>query len=320
MMDGVFNMLAYYDRLWELRDPRVDNLAMMSGPLPTVFICLAYVYIVTIRGPNYMRDRKPMNIRTFLIIYNACQVVLSTGIFIGLLKFGWATTYSFGCQPVDYSNNDMAIGMMWCSYIYYLSKFSEFIDTFCFVARKKFNHISLLHVVHHGIMPLSVWPGVRWVPGGSASFFGLLNVFVHMFMYFYYMIAAMGPKYSRYIWWKQHMTTLQMVQFVGIMTHGFQFLFMGSECRFPWQYGLYIGAHAVLFFILFSQFYVREYFGKKDRSKKLENESASKNGHTMNGSNSNGIPMRSSNEDPSSFSLNKSVGGDMVRRTNTTRN
>ena len=68
------------------------------------------------------------------------------------------------------------------------------------------------------------------------------------------------------------MTTLQMVQFIGIMTHGFQFLFMGNECRFPWQYGLYIGAHAVLFFILFSQFYVREYFGKKDRSKKLENE------------------------------------------------
>ena len=86
--------------------------------------------------------------------------------------------------------------MMWISYIYYLSKFSEFIDTFCFVARKKFGHISLLHVVHHGIMPLSVWPGVRWVPGGSATFFGLLNVFVHMFMYFYYMIAAMGPKYS----------------------------------------------------------------------------------------------------------------------------
>ena len=31
--------------------------------------------------------------------------------------------------------------MVWSSYIYYLSKFSEFIDTFCFVARKKFNHI-----------------------------------------------------------------------------------------------------------------------------------------------------------------------------------
>ena len=31
--------------------------------------------------------------------------------FFQLLKYGWATTYSFGCQPVDYSNSDMAIGV-----------------------------------------------------------------------------------------------------------------------------------------------------------------------------------------------------------------
>jgi GNS1/SUR4 family len=36
------------------------------------------------------------------------------------------------------------------------------------------------------------------------------------------MLAAMGPEYQKYVWWKQHMTTLQMVQFVGIMIHGFQ--------------------------------------------------------------------------------------------------
>ena len=82
--------------------------------------------------------------------------------------------------------------------------------------------MSLLHVVHHGIMPLSVWPGLRFMPGGHASFFGLLNTFVHIFMYAYYMLSAMGPKYQKYVWWKQHMTTLQMVQFVGIMVHAFQ--------------------------------------------------------------------------------------------------
>ena len=67
---------------------------------------------------------------------------------------------------------------------------------FCFVARKKFQHVSLLHVVHHGIMPMSVWPGARFVPGGHASFFGLLNTFVHMFMYTYYLVAALGPEYK----------------------------------------------------------------------------------------------------------------------------
>ena len=59
----VFDLLGFYDRLWELRDPRVENLPLMSGPLPTVVICLLYVYIVTLWGPNYMRDRKPIEIR-----------------------------------------------------------------------------------------------------------------------------------------------------------------------------------------------------------------------------------------------------------------
>merc|ERR1719350_1102404 len=91
------------------------------------------------------------------------------------------------------------------------------------------------------------------------------------------------------------MTTLQMVQFIGIMTHGFQFLFMGNECRFPWQYGLYIGAPAVLFFILFSQFYIREYLGKKSKGKKIENLNGATNGHMVNGSASNGITKTSTN-------------------------
>lgn len=71
-------------------------------------------------------------------------------------------------------------------------KYVTFPFQFCFIARKKFEHVSLLHVVHHGIMPLSVWPGARFVPGGHASFFGFLNVFVHMFMYLYYFLSALG--------------------------------------------------------------------------------------------------------------------------------
>ena len=141
---------------------------------------------------------------------------------------------------------------------------------FLFVARKKFNHISTLHVVHHGIMPLSVWPGLRFMPGGHSSFFCFLNTFVHIFMYLYYFLAALGPKYKRYIWWKQHMTNLQMIQFIGMMIHAFQLIFY-DDCDFPWQFSYYIGAHALLFFVLFGHFYVREYlYGQKKN--KLVNE------------------------------------------------
>jgi elongation of very long chain fatty acids protein 7 len=279
-----------YNALWDRRDRRVDSLPLMDSPWPTLVICLAYIYIVKRAGPDYMRNRRPMEIKSFLVVYNAFQVALSTYIFGGLLLSGWSTTYSWRCQPVDYSNDPMATRMAHFCYIYYISKFTEFIDTFCFVARKKNQHVSMLHVVHHSIMPLSVWPGVRFVPGGHASFFCLLNTFVHIIMYTYYMLSAMGPKYHKYIWWKQHMTSLQMVQFVGIMVHGFQLLVVES-CGFPWQYGPYIAAHGLLFFILFSSFYTKEYFskGKKNKSevKKTSNGLVS-NGHASNGHASNG--------------------------------
>lgn len=30
-------------------------------------------------------------------------------------------------------------------------------------------------------------------------------------MYAYYMLAAMGPKVQKYLWWKKYLTVLQMV-------------------------------------------------------------------------------------------------------------
>ncbi len=47
--------------------------------------------------------------------------------------------------------------------------------------------------------------------GGHSTFFAMLNSFVHIVMYFYYMIAAMGPQYQKYIWWKKYLTAFQMV-------------------------------------------------------------------------------------------------------------
>lgn len=80
-----------------------------------------------------------------------------------------------------------------------------------FVLRKKFDHVSTLHVIHHGVMPMSVWFGVKFTPGGHSTFFGLLNTFVHIIMYSYYMFSAMGPHMRKYLWWKKYLTTLQMV-------------------------------------------------------------------------------------------------------------
>ena len=39
----------------------------------------------------------------------------------------------------------------------------------------------------------------------------MYNCFIHVLMYSYYCVAAMGPKYTKYIWWKKYMTRMQLV-------------------------------------------------------------------------------------------------------------
>ncbi|XP_059473192.1 elongation of very long chain fatty acids protein AAEL008004-like [Neocloeon triangulifer] len=263
---------GYRDLMDNKSDPRVNDWFLMSGPAPTALICLTYVFIVKYLGPKLMENRKPFELRQVLIWYNAFQVAFSTWLFYECLVSGWWTHYSLRCQPVDYSNDPMALRMARGCWWYYFSKFTEFFDTFFFVLRKKNNHISTLHVIHHGVMPLSVWFGVKFTPGGHSSFFGLLNTFVHIIMYAYYLVAALGPQFQKFIWWKKYLTALQMVQFVAVMVHAFQLLF--TDCNYPRAFVWWIGMHAVMFYFLFADFYKQSY-EKKSAAQKAGQKSLS---------------------------------------------
>jgi len=303
---------TYYDILDNKRDPRVDNWLFMASPWQTLAICLTYVYLVKVAGPKLMKNRDPYNLRGLLVSYNALQVVFSAWLFYEYGQGGWFHSYSFRCQPVDYSRSEVAMRMLHVCWWYYFSKFTEFFDTFFFVLRKKFDQVSLLHVIHHGCMPMSVWFGVKFTPGGHSTFFGLLNTFVHIIMYFYYMISALGPGYSRWIWWKKYLTTIQMVQFVAISTHAFQLCFI--DCDYPKAFVWWIGLHGVLFLFLFSNFYKKSYKkaaqGAWPKQREIAESKANGNGSIVhkngikngkaNGSqhvldsNSNGIKFKSS--------------------------
>jgi len=245
-------------------DPRVGDWVLMSSPLPTVLICLSYVLIVKKFGPEWMESRKAFDLRQTLVFYNGFQVLFSAWLFYEYGRGGWFHGYSFTCQPVDYSNSEMGIRMTHACWWYYFSKYTEFFDTFFFILRKKNNQVSTLHVIHHGLMPLSVWFGVKLTPGGHSTFFGLLNTLVHVIMYTYYMLAAMGPKWAKFLWWKKYLTGMQMVQFILIATHAFQLLF--TSCNYPRAFVWWIGSHGILFLILFSNFYTKSY---KTESSKL---------------------------------------------------
>ncbi|XP_023242841.1 elongation of very long chain fatty acids protein AAEL008004-like [Centruroides sculpturatus] len=266
------DVVEFYNRTMDNGDPRVYDWSMMQSPWPTLGICFSYIYFVKLLGPALMKDRKPMDLRYVMIFYNFAMVIASTWLFVMLGLYGWFSKYSWKCEPVDYSNSSEAVAMANAAWWYYVSKFVEFTDTVFMVLRKKFDHVSNLHVIHHGIMPMSVWWGVKFTPGGHSTFFAFINSFVHILMYFYYGMAAVGPTMTKYLWWKKYMTVIQMIQFIFIFVHSFQLLF--RDCHYPRGFMWWIGFHAVLFWFLFRDFYKNAY----NRSKKNFSLSCSPSG------------------------------------------
>lgn len=264
-MDGFYTKAVhFYDEVFAKKDPRVDDWFMMSSPLPSIVICILYVIIIKL-GPWIMKDRRPLGLRNVMLAYNFVMVLLSTFCFVEFGVAGWFTGYSFGCEEVDYSNSPKALRMANVCWWFYMSKFIELLDTIFFVMRKKFNQCSFLHVFHHAIMPASWWFGVRFVPGGFGTFHALLNSFIHLVMYTYYFMAALGPRYQKYLWWKKYMTKMQIIQFILVTVHSVQLLWM-KDCRYPRLFAYWILAYAVIFLVMFANFYIQAYKKKPGTS------------------------------------------------------
>lgn len=126
------------DLMYKYSDPRVKDWFLMSSPLPTMGMCLTYVFLVKVRrrqpndeiyckyqcrnnqlisqlhsiqylGPKLMENRKPFKLRNILIVYNFAQVLFSIFLFHEAGVSGWFNGYSLRCQPVDYSNSPDAL-------------------------------------------------------------------------------------------------------------------------------------------------------------------------------------------------------------------
>lgn len=276
------------------RDTRVDGWFLMSSPFPTLAIVATYIYFVKSLGPRLMKDRQPFELKKAIIIYNIIQVTWSIYMVYKVMVHGWLYRYSLTCQPVDYSNDPDELVVVNLCWWYYFCKFTEFADTIFFVLRKKFDQITNLHVIHHSIMPATVWWGVRFTPGGHATFFGTLNTFVHIVMYTYYLLAAMGPRYQKYLWWKKHLTTMQMIQFVTVFFHSVQVLFNG--CNFPKIIAYAMCFNSLMFLGLFSNFYVQAYIKRRRLPKAVEDKAAEALAAPVNAS-AKAVPSNGANGD-----------------------
>lgn len=256
-------------RYWhEEGDPRTKDFPMMNyGLMPVLVLLTVYILFVKVVGPRLMRDREPFQLRTVIIIYNIINVLVNIFFFfatIFLLDYGKRMFQFDFPDRTDTSTNELRICFL--SYTYMWCKVFDLLDTIFFVLRKKQSQITFLHLYHHSIVPLIMWMGIRLVPtAGPAGVFPLLNSVIHSIMYTYYALAAMGPEYQKYLFWKKYITIIQLIQFVCYIVHGTVFLILQRGYPSFIVYVSYI--QSPLFFFLFYQFFKSTYITSKKAKK-----------------------------------------------------
>ncbi|KAJ8935164.1 hypothetical protein NQ314_012983 [Rhamnusium bicolor] len=195
-------------------DPRVQTWKMMGNPGPTIYIIILYLAAVLIFLPAYMKNRKPYNLVQIIRLYNIVQIVSCCYIIYTMGTAGWITgEYSFGCQPIDYSDDPKAVKLVTGFYWLYWLKMVELIETIIFILRKKFNQVSALHIYHHTSTFFLTYVGCKFMGGGMACVPVMLNCFIHVLMYTYYYLSSLGHKWQKTLApWKPKLTIAQMVR------------------------------------------------------------------------------------------------------------
>uniref|UniRef100_A0A2K6N2U6 Elongation of very long chain fatty acids protein n=2 Tax=Rhinopithecus TaxID=542827 RepID=A0A2K6N2U6_RHIBE len=243
-MEAVMNL---YQEMMKHADPRIQGYPLMGSPLLMTSILLTYVYFVLSLGPRIMANRKPFQLRGFMIVYNFSLVALSLYIVYEMVRVAW---------------------------LFLFSKFIELMDTVIFILRKKDGQVTFLHVFHHSVLPWSWWWGVKIAPGGMGSFHAMINSSVHVIMYLYYGLSAIGPMAQPYLWWKKHMTAIQLIQFVLVSLHISQYYFM-SSCNYQYPVIIHlIWMYGTIFFMLFSNFWYHSYTKGKRLPRALQQNGA----------------------------------------------
>lgn len=127
-------------------DPRTADWPLVGSLVPVVIIIVSYLYFVTKCGPDYMRERKPYDLKKLITVYNIGQIaacifvmvevrkIISEMLFkkiklFQLLASGWYNDLSLGCEPVDFSNSPKALRMARATWWTLILKLSEFLET-----------------------------------------------------------------------------------------------------------------------------------------------------------------------------------------------
>ncbi|KAL9653689.1 hypothetical protein ABK040_009163 [Willaertia magna] len=279
-------VLNFLNKAYEFYPDYVKNFSFEYGETPLshwsipLIACSVYLIVIyslrAVVGKPTPEDRNAPKkekkgldfITVFAFFHNAFLCILSlcmaTGATVDAIKLSAENDFSISsvvCDPTGITTKGPINFWTW---IFYLSKFYELIDTVLMVIKKR--PLTFLHVYHHVITLILVYIGLmdkmslQWIAV-------LTNGGIHVIMYYYFALTTLSIN----VWWKKYITQIQILQFVLdlIIPQIYLYYIYIAEMK---CYGsvsvMWFGEGVIFsFLLLFIQFYMDTYKKAGNRKK-----------------------------------------------------
>lgn len=221
------------------------------------------IYIITIFGIKHlMRERRAFELKYPLFLWNLSLAIFSI---IGTLRVVPELVFKYNTLGLMGSYCDQTgtrgVSGFWF-FLFCISKIPEMIDTLFIVLRKK--PLVFIHYFHH-LETATVSFFIYSSSLGVFRWFATMNFAIHSVMYSYYALSAIGRRPSNKI--AMFITLSQVTQmFVGTYVTVMALANNNdTTCR-----GNLVTLRAALatyaiYAVLFTDYFVKSYFGKKSR-------------------------------------------------------
>ncbi|GAB0092073.1 Elongation of very long chain fatty acids protein [Sergentomyia squamirostris] len=262
-------VIEYVDYFDSQSDPRTRGLFLVDNLYLIAAMVILYLVMV-FTGPKIMKDKKPFGLKNLILFYNFAMSATNAYICYELYHRASLLNFTWFCTPLPAENDPNAVLLARATWLYFLTKLIEILDTLFFILRKKNNQLSGMHIYHHASVIVYSHLMTKYLPVGISYLPLLFNSGVHVLMYVYYGLSAIGPAVQPYLWWKKYLTLIQIIQFVCGFGIQITSEVIGCNTLPPIVSVLHL-MFSISFFVLFGQFYMKSYKKTQKSDQKVVN-------------------------------------------------
>ncbi|XP_011562940.3 uncharacterized protein LOC105392946 [Plutella xylostella] len=257
------------------------DITSYGDPNDYIFLVAFYFLFILFAGPNFMKNRPALKLRTFHFFFSIMlgfnSAFLSAMFLFYITQVGLFPEVCFEVAKNDPSNNSFAKDVSRFKYnllsiLYYkflVSKAMDLLHSFILILRKKGSLITFTHVYHSMLMLWASWAVVKYDRGNHWTALGCVNSAVQALVHVENAIKALGRRFVKCHRGRDCVRVVQMMQFV------FLYLYMivqirTSQCPVhPYIYWTST-ANVVVFTLLFIHFKFTKYSAYRSKVSSID--------------------------------------------------